>query len=156
MPIFSIYLNNSNWLKLTKFKISTIITFFKFSILLFFNQSLMPFLCIFSFLLRIDASSHLNFDLSWLLGLLILFCWIVFDVNSRIWLSLIDFWLAFVSFKSLHVPIVLFQSGCDLRFHFCLHSLVHDYLVSNQNQHNDNHHNSHNQENFAVVKLPVH
>lgn len=120
------------------------------SMIFLFNEFLMSLFVLFCFLWVFVSISHLDFDLGCRLLLLRFLFVLALDVNCRIRFAEIKFWLGLsVTFKCLHVTIILLEGWSDLAFHLSLHSAVHNILISDQYEDNYDKNDSQDYEPFA-------
>lgn len=120
------------------------------SMIFLFNEFLMSLFVLFCFLWVFVRISHLDFDLGCRLLLLRFLFVLIFDVICRVRFPEIKFWLGLsVTFKCLHVTIILLEGWSDLAFHLSLHSAVHNVLISDQYEDNYDKNNPKNYEPLA-------
>ena len=120
------------------------------SMIFLFNEFLMSLFVLLCFLRVFISISHLDFDLGCRLLLLRFLFVLIFDVICRVRFAKIKFWLGLsVTFKCLHVTIILLEGWSDLAFHLSLHSAVHNVLISDQYEDNYDKNNSQDYEQFA-------
>ena len=93
----------------------------------------------------------------WLFLYVFMSLYLILDLITRIWFALIgpDTILPTIAFKSVHIPVILFQGGADLSFHFPLHSPAHHNLIHNEYQYNNDKNHSHDDINLSLVQIPV-